>query len=398
MDSIIKKDFPLLASTNLIYFDNAATTHKPQEVIDAISSFYSRDYASVHRSIYKLSEFATEQFEKVRTDVAEFIGAQPEEIIFTQGTTHGINFVATAWARETLKPGDEIVLTELEHHSNLIPWQQVSVHTGALLKFIPSKPDGSLALENLNEIITERTKLVTVVHVSNALGTHNDIVTIAKQARSVGAHILIDAAQSIPHQKIDLKTLDVDFLVFSGHKLLGPTGIGVLYVKKEIQPKVPPYQFGGGMVFHADYDAATWLKSPYRYEAGTPPIAQVIGLGAAIRYIKKNINFDHLKIHEALLCSTAIVGLKKIPGVTLLGPIEQLQQSGHLISFTLKGHHPHDVGAYLDTHGIAVRAGHYCAQPLAQKLGIDGSIRLSFYAYNSREEVEYCLEILKKIS
>jgi cysteine desulfurase / selenocysteine lyase len=397
MNAKIKKDFPFLASKNLIYFDNAATTHKPQQVIDAITKFYSSDYATIHRSIYKLSEQATQHFEHVRQDVAEFIGAKPEEIIFTQGTTYGINFIATAWARTTLKPGDEIVLTELEHHSNLIPWQQVSTQTGAVLKFIPINPDGSLDLENLSKIITERTKLVSSIHVSNAIGTHVDIATINKAARSVDAYFLIDAAQSVPHQKIDVKKLDADFLVFSGHKLLGPTGIGILYIKKEVQERIPPYQFGGGMVFHADYHTATWLKPPHCYEAGTPPIAQVIGLGAALSYIKKNIDYEKLKIHEASLCSHAITELQKIPGITLLGPLEQLKQKGHLLSFTVQGFHPHDVGAFLDHHAITVRSGHYCAQPLAQKLGIDGSIRISFYAYNSREEVDHFIDVMKKL-
>ena len=396
MNSQLKKDFPLLKATNLIYFDNASTTHKPQHVIDAISSFYSTSYATVHRGIYKLSEQATTHFEQVRNDIANFLGAHSDEIIFTQGTTHGINFIATSWALKTFKANDEIVLTELEHHSNLIPWQQIAEQTGALLKFIPINAQGTLELENLSEIITKRTKLVSIVHVSNALGTHNDITTISKHARAVGARILLDAAQSVPHQKINLNSLDVDFLVFSGHKLLGPTGIGILYIKRAMQPEIPPYQFGGGMVFHANYYNATWLKSPQRYEAGTQPIAQVIGLGAALDYIKNNIDFDALTLHEAALCTRTIEGLQTIPGIRLLGPIQQLKQLGHIISFTLEGYHPHDIGAFLDAHNIAVRTGSYCAQPLAQKLGIDNSIRISFYAYNTLQEVDYFLEIMHK--
>jgi cysteine desulfurase / selenocysteine lyase len=245
--------------------------------------------------------------------------------------------------------------------------------------------------------MVESALMVSSIHVSNAIGTHVDIATINKAARSVGAYFLIDAAQSVPHQKIDVKKLDADFLVFSGHKLLGPTGIGILYIKKEVQERIPPYQFGGGMVFHADYHTATWLKPPHCYEAGTPPIAQVIGLGAALSYIKKNIDYEKLKIHEASLCSHAITELQKIPGITLLGPLEQLKQKGHLLSFTVQGFHPHDVGAFLDHHAITVRSGHYCAQPLAQKLGIDGSIRISFYAYNSREEVDHFIDVMKKL-
>lgn len=397
MDTKLKKDFPLLASSDLIYFDNAATTHKPSQVIDAVSNFYSKDYAAVHRGIYTLSEHATILFEKVRTTIAQFLGAHSDEIIFTQGTTHGINFIATAWALKTLKTGDEIVLTELEHHANLIPWQQVSLQTGALIKYIPINPDGTLNLDNLSELITERTKLVSVIHSSNALGTLNPIELIRNAAHKVGARILIDAAQSVPHQKINLKSLNVDFLVFSGHKLLGPTGIGVLYIKRSVQHEVPPYQFGGGMVFHADYYQATWLKAPCRYEAGTPPTAQVIGLGAAIDYLNATINFEDLKRHEAQLCARVIKGLQEIPDIRILGPLNQLQQEGHLVSFVHNRHHHHDVGAFLDNHAIAVRTGHYCSQPLAQKLGIDGSIRISFYCYNTLEEVDYFLDCLKKL-
>lgn len=395
--TMIKKDFPFLASTNVTYFDNAATTHKPQQVIDAITTFYSTQYAPVHRSIYKLSEQATTQFEGVRAQIAAFIGADADEIIFTQGTTHGINFIATAWALKALKPGDQIVLTELEHHANLLPWQQVAAHTGAILKFIPINPDGTLNLENLNSIIGERTKLVSVIHISHVLGTHIDLAPLIARARHVGARILVDAAQSAPHQKIDAHNLDVDFLVFSGHKILGPTGIGVLYIKRSMQPDVPPYQFGGGMVFHADYYHATWRNSPHNYEAGTPPIAQVIGLGAALEYITTHIPFEALRIHEAALCKRALEGLQQLPDITLLGPIESLKKTGTMISFASKKHHSHDLGAYLDSHDIVVRTGHFCAQPLAQKLGIDGALRVSFYAYNSLDEVDYFLQVLKAL-
>jgi len=396
--NLIKKDFPLLSSSPLIYLDNAATTHKPESVIEAMNNFYRTGYATVHRGIYRLSEQATHQFEHVRSQVAHFINADPHEIIFTQGATQGINFIATAWALKRLNSGDEIVLTELEHHANLLPWQQVAQQTGATLRFIPILNDGTLDLTNLSTIITERTKLVSMVHVSNALGTHNDTAPIIKQARAVGAHVLLDAAQSVAHQKLDVRKLDVDFLVFSGHKLLGPTGIGVLYIRTALQQEVPPYHYGGGMVFHANYTHATWLKAPACYEAGTPPSAEVIGLGAALDYIEKNIDFDEQQRHEALLCSTIIKELETIPAIRILGPREMLRTRGHMVSFTLKGWHPHDVGAYLDQHGIAVRTGHYCAQPLATKLGIpQGSIRLSFYAYNSVQDVDSCIEVLKKL-
>lgn len=394
-----KKDFPLLHSSSLIYLDNASTTHKPEVVIEAMNSFYRTGYATVHRGAYRLSEQATERFERVRSLVARFINALPHEIIFTQGTTHGINFIATAWALATLKPGDEIVLTELEHHANLLPWQQVAFKTGALLRFIPVLPNGTLDLTDLSLIITERTKILSMVHVSNAVGTLNDIDTLIRCARKVGAKILLDAAQSVAHQRLDMQKLDVDFLVFSGHKILGPTGIGILYIRSSVQSDVPPYQFGGGMVFHATYQNARWLSAPDRYEAGTPPIAEVIGLGAALDYLMAHNNFEAQRIHEAQLCSAVIKQLENIPNIRILGPLEQLCKSGHIVSFTLEDHHPHDVGAYLDQHGIAVRSGHFCAQPLAQKLGVlQGAIRLSFYAYNSLEDVEYCMKIIKKFS
>ena len=393
----LKKDFPLLNSSNLIYFDNAATVHKPRQVIDTITNFYQSEYAMVHRSIYRLAEHATERFELTRKKVATFIGAHPEEIIFTQGTTNGVNFVATAWARNNLKAGDTIVLTELEHHSNLIPWQQISQQTGAQLVFIPCNNDGTLQMELLSSLITERTKLVSVVHTSHVLGVHNDIKTIITAARSVNALVLIDAAQSIGHQAINVTTLDTDFLVFSGHKIGGPTGIGVLYIKKSTQSLVPPYQFGGGMVFSADYDQAIFNKAPYKYEAGTPPIAQVIGLSEAIDYINEHINFQTIQVHEAALCARAIKGLQQIPSITILGPIKQLQKNGHLISFVVNGRHHHDVGAFLDSHDIAVRTGHFCAQPIARKLGFDGAIRISFFAYNTLEEVDHFVDVIHKL-
>ena len=397
--NFLRKDFPILTSTPqpFIYFDNAATTQKPLQVIDAISTFYKTTYATVHRSIYFRAEKATEAFENVRKAVAQFINASPKEIIFTKGATESINLVASSWGLNNLKKGDEIVLTELEHHSNLIPWQQVAKKNGCILKFIPIHADGTLALENLDAIITKKTKFVSVIHVSNALGTHNDIQKIINAAHAVGARILIDAAQSVPHQSIDVRRLNPDFLVFSGHKMLGPTGVGILYAKKEVQQEMPPYQFGGGMVVQASYSDTQWLEAPYCYEAGTPPIAEVIGLGAALEYLKEYVNFDDLRAHEAALCTQAIEGLQKIPGVTLLGPLEQLKKQGHLVSFTVEGHHPHDVGAYLDAHGIAVRTGHYCAQPLARRLDIDSSIRISFYCYNTSEEVECFLSVIKKL-
>lgn len=390
----LKKDFPLLKNNKLIYFDNAATTQKPQQVIDTLSDFYAQHNAPIKRGIYRLAEEATQLYEDARATVAQFIGAQPDEIVFTSGATESINFIATAWGTKHIKAGDEIVITELEHHSNLLPWQQLALQKGATLKYIPVTDEGQLDLGNLDSIITKKTKIVSFLNVSNAIGTHVDVSALVKAARAVGAKVLIDACQSVPHQKTDVKAYDCDFLAFAGHKVLAPTGIGVLYIKKDMQPEVPPYQFGGGMVFEVGQYESRWLEPPHCYEAGTPPVAQAIGLASAINYLTEHIDYAALRQHEAALCTRLIEGLQALPAIRILGPIEQLKKMGHLVSFTHKKHHFHDVAAFLDSRGICVRTGHYCAQPLARKLGIDGSIRASFYLYNSISEVDQLLEAL----
>ena len=397
----LKKDFPALARIEhgrpLVYLNNASTTHKPQSVIDRISHFYAHEYDTVYRGIYAGAERVTEHYEAVRARVAQYIGARPDEIIFTKGTTEGINFIATAWARAHLHPGDEIVLTHMEHHANLIPWQQVARHTGAVLKFIPLTPHGTLDLSTLDDLITSKTKLVSVVHVSHVLGVHNDVSTLSKAARSVGAKFLVDAAQSVGHQPLNVATLGCDFLAFSGHKMLGPTGIGVLYINHAIQNEIDPYQFGGGMVSEVTFSHATWAQPPQRFEAGTPAIAQVIGLGAAIDYLQQNIDFVELQRHEAALCAQVIDGLTTLERVRILGPIDELKRCGHLVSFIVEGMHAHDVAAYLDAHAIAARAGHHCAQPLMKLLGIPACVRVSFYAYNSAEEIDYFLNVMRDL-
>ncbi|MCX5925143.1 MAG: SufS family cysteine desulfurase [Candidatus Dependentiae bacterium] len=398
----IRSDFPIFThavhkNRLLCYLDNAATTHKPQSVIDGMVHFYSQDNATVGRAIYTSGERATSLYEAARETVQHFIGAQnASEIVFTRGATEGINAIAHAWAAHCLHAGDEIVLTELEHHANLLPWQRVSQQTGAVIKFIPIHADGSLDYTDLDTIITHKTKLVATTHVSNALGTTVDIDRIITRARHVGARILIDASQSAPHQRINVTTLDPDFLVFSGHKMLGPTGIGVLYVKKSVHHELVPYQCGGGMVFNATWQTASWLKMPHLLEAGTPAIAQAIGLASAISYLEQ-IDFKELAIHEAALCSRLIDGLLKLLPIRILGPIAQLRTQGHLVSFVVNGLHAHDVAAYLDHKGICVRAGHHCAQPLAQTLGIEASVRVSFYLYNTQQEVDFLLETLTQI-
>ncbi|MGE0206940.1 MAG: aminotransferase class V-fold PLP-dependent enzyme [Candidatus Babeliales bacterium] len=313
-------DFPLLkVHKDLIFFDNAATSQKPQVVIDAVTDFYTQYNAPIKRGLYRLAEQATEHFERARACVAQYINAAPEEIIFTSGATESINFIAATWALQQLKKGDEIVLTELEHHSNLIPWQECAQKTGAVIKFIPVTKDGMLDITSLDTLITKKTKLVSFLDVSNAIGTHLPVHALVARAREVGAKIFIDACQSVPHQRIDVHHYDCDFLAFSGHKMLGPTGIGILYIKKEIQHEVPPYQFGGGMIFQAGYQEATYLKPPYCYQAGTPPVAQAIGLQAAIDYLQ-TLDFQALKKHEAGLCVRLIDGLQGIPGIRVYGP------------------------------------------------------------------------------
>ena len=396
-----REDFPILKEKvdnyQLVYFDNAATSQRPKQVLDALMTFYTKYNSNINRGIHSFGEHATTMFEAAREKVAEFINASPEEIIFTGGTTEGINLVAATWAMTHISKGDEIVTSEIEHHSNLIPWQQVVMQKGATLKFIPVDSEGNLEFEKLPEIITHKTKLVAISHASNVLGTHVDVKKVIAAARAVGAKVLIDAAQSVPHKKIDVKDLDCDFIAFSGHKMLAPTGIGVLFIKRELQAEIPPYQFGGGMVFEVSCEKATWCHTQRRYEAGTQPIAQVIGLGAAIDYLTYKIDFDEMEKHEAALCKKTIEGLEAIGGVRILGSVEQLKQKGHLVSFLLDDIHAHDVAAYLASFGICARAGHNCVQPLAKKLGYEAAARVSFYFYNTLQEVDYFLNKMEDI-
>lgn len=398
----IRPDFPILTTTvdghPLVYLDNAATTHKPQGVIDAITNFYRFHNANIHRTVYRLAETATEQFEAVREKVARFIHAQDScEIIFTKGTTEGINLVAQSWARHHVKAGDEILVSGLEHHSNLIPWQQVCKETGAVLRIIPVLADGTLDMAKAHELMTGKTKLLAIIHVSNMLGTQVDVASLSRRAHEVGARVLVDAAQSIAHQPINVTALGCDFLAFSGHKMLGPTGVGVLYINRSVHDQMTPYQYGGGMIMEATYDGARFLTAPRQFEAGTPHIAGVIGLGAALDYIQKNIPFDELRKHEAALVKRTIAGLSCMPRIRLLGPLDHLATQGHLISFVVEGMHAHDVAAYCDRFGICIRAGHHCAQPLARQLGVDAAARISFYAYNTMQEVEIVLEVLERM-
>lgn len=390
----LRKDFPLLEK-NLVYFDNASTTQKPQAVIDSITNFYTTSNANVHRGLYALAEEATQLYEDARRTVAQFIGAQFEEVVFTRGTTESINFVAMAWGNEHISTGDEILITEMEHHSNMIPWQELAKRKGAVLKIVPLHSDGTLMIEKVPDLLSKKTKIIAVSHVSNVLGVHNDMTVLKDFARQVGALFLIDAAQSVAHQNIDVIKLDCDFLAFSGHKMLGPTGIGVLYIKKALHDIIPPYQFGGGMVFQANTQEATWLAAPHKFEAGTPPIAQAVGLAKAIEYINKNINFIDLERYEAQLCTQLIDGLIGIKKIKIFGPLEQLKEKGHMISFAVTGYHAHDVATYLWQQGICVRAGNHCAQPLTQFLAVDAITRASFYFYNTVEEVDHLIKVMQ---
>lgn len=397
-----RADFPLLQKKHngksLVYFDNAATTQKPIAVIDAITHFYMHSYATVGRGMYPLAEEATKKCNQVREQVATFINAACEsEIVFTSGATDAINMVAHSWALHAFSPGDEIVLSELEHHANILPWQYVAQKTGAVLRFIPVKKTGDLAYETLEQVVTKRTKLVAVMHTSNALGNPIDLSKIVVYAKRVGAKVLVDASQAMIHAHIDVQAVACDFLVFSGHKMFGPTGIGVLYVKQDIHDLLVPFRTGGGMLFSASYQKATWAKMPHILEAGTPPIAQIIGLGAAINYCNKNIAWKELCAYESRITSYAIDCLQAIDEVNLLGPIALLRQKGHQISFVVKNIHSHDIASFLGSYGVCVRAGHHCAQPLAQKLGYESSIRASFAGYNTLQEVDILVKSLQKV-
>lgn len=383
-----KKDFPFFSNNKTIYCDSGATSHKPAVVIDAMSHFMAYENAPVHRGIYALAEDATKRFEAVREQLCRFIGAaEPSEIVFTRGSTESLNLIVQAWGAGNLKPGDEIVVSELEHHAMMVPWQQFAKAHGAVLTFIPILPTGEIDYTSLAKIITTKTKVVGVTAGSNVIGVATKLEPIIAQAKKVGAKIIIDAAQMLPRERFDVQKLGCDFLVFSGHKMLGPTGIGAVYIKKELHPELQPYMVGGSMVFSVDWQESRWREMPQLLEAGTPPIVEVIGLGAAISYLEK-VDFKELAAHEAALCRRLLEGIMPISGVRILGPIEKLMQEGHLVSFVVDGIHPYDVASFLDKYKIAVRAGHHCAQPLHNKLGVAGSVRASFYLYNTMDDVD----------
>ena len=384
--SKIRSDFPIFNDRPLVYLDSAATTQKPKQVIDAVSDFYSNSNANVHRGIYELSMKATEAYHSARQKVANFINASDwRSIVFTSGTTESINLVAYSLARKNLNRGDEILITEMEHHSNIVPWQLVVEETGVILKYIPINADGTLELSNIDELINDRTKLVSVIYQSNVFGTINPIKKIIDRAKHVGAITVIDAAQSVPHSHVNVQDLDCDFLAFSGHKMLGPTGIGVLYGKTELLDSMVPFMGGGDMINSVTMSESTWNDIPYKFEAGTPKIAQAIGLGAAIDYINE-IGLTNIHDYVDQLLNIALKKLRTIDGLTIYG--HQVGENSSVISFNLEGVHPHDLAQFLDQDGIAVRAGHHCAQPIMDKLGVSSTIRASFYLYNTEEEID----------
>lgn len=392
----LRLDFPILHEKvnghPFIYFDNAATAQVPRIAIEAMSLYYSTYKSNVDRGLYHFAEKTTQQYEDARGKIAACIGAQTSELVFTSGATDGINMVARIWAVHNLQPGDEIIISQVEHHSNFLPWQQLAEEKNLILTILPIDADGLLDMMTFYSALSDRTKLVAIVHTSNILGTTNDIGSIVAAAHQVGAKVLVDAAQSVAHQKIDVMELGCDFLVFSGHKLYGPTGIGCLFIKKDVQPSCYPHQFGGSMVYSAGYDESYWKNAPYCFEAGTPPIAQAIGLGAVIDYLHKNIDFAAVAEHEHALVARATAGLQDL-GFHLV----HSASSGHLVTFYDTDVHGHDIAMYLDSHGIAVRAGNHCVQPYHEKLGLDSTVRVSFAFYNTMAEVEKFLEVMASL-
>lgn len=393
----IKSDFPIFKNLpKLVYLDNSATTQKPNVVIDAVEKFYSHQNSNVHRGLYSQGEVATGLYELARHKVANFINAKSDsEIVFTSGTTESINFVAHAWGLKHLAPGDEILLTQAEHHANLIPWQYVSSKTGASIKFIEINPQTYL-LDEPERFLTSRTKLLAVTYHSNVLGPvwgagDAQLKSLIAAACKQGVKILIDAAQVSAHQKIDVQKLDADFIVFSGHKMFGPTGVGVLYIKKDLHEEVEPFMFGGGMVNSVDWHSAKWASPPHKFEAGTPPISSVIGLGAAIDYIQKEFDFTALDSHYNQLSRSLVERLTQINGLKIVG-----DGKGHILSFAIDGVHAHDIAGFVGQEGVAVRAGHHCAQPLVKHLGFDSLIRVSLACYNDLQDLNVFVDVLGK--
>lgn len=396
----IRADFPILQreahpGKKLVFLDSAASSQKPRQVLDALEKYYTHSHANVHRGVHVLSEEATAAYEAARDKIQAFINARSrKEIIYTRNTTEALNLVAASWGRANLTEKDTVVLSEMEHHSNIVPWQILQAEKGFKIRYIPVKPDLTFDMEAFHQFLRqENVKLVSVTQVSNVLGYVTPLREIVEAAHAVGAVVCVDGAQSIPHMKVDVQALDVDFLAFSGHKMCGPTGIGILYGRRELLEKMPPYMGGGDMIRRVTLEGSAWNDLPYKFEAGTPAIAEAVGLGAAVEYLM-SIGLENISAHEHEIVEYAHERLAEIPGLTLLAP--PVGQRNGVATFTMESAHPHDVAQILDYEGIAIRAGHHCAMPLHQKLNIPATSRASFYLYNTREEVDLLSDALYK--
>ncbi len=397
----IRRDFPILkrdiGDARLVYLDNAATSQRPVQVLAEMTRFYRDHNANIHRGVHTLSVEATDLYEQARGKVARFINARrPEELVFTRNTTESINLVAHGWGRKFLQAGDEVVISEIEHHSNIVPWQMLRDERGIVLKYIPMQPDGTLDLDVARQIIGPKTKLLAITAMSNALGTIVPLDVLIPMAREHGAKVLIDGAQSVPHMPVDVQALDADFLAFSAHKMLGPTGMGALWARYELLDQMDPFMGGGDMILTVTMDRSTWADVPAKFEAGTPNIGGAVGFGAAADYLSA-LGMDAVRAHELELTDYALRRLGDVPGVSIFGP-PNAEDRGGVISFELEGVHPHDVGQVLDTHGVAVRTGHHCAQPVMAALTVPATARASFYIYNTTEEVDRLAVALEEVS
>ncbi len=393
----IRNDFPILSQKvrgkDLVYFDNGATSQKPQQVIDAMSDYYQRYNSNVHRGVHYLSQIATDAMETARDNIRKFINAESiEEIIFTKGTTEAINLVANSFSKVFISKGEEVIVSEMEHHANIVPWQMMCKERGAILKVAKINDNGSLDMDYLKSLITDKTKLIAITYISNVMGVINSVAEIIEYAHSKGVKVLIDGAQAVPHTIVDVQALDADFFCFSAHKMYGPTGIGILYGKKELLKQMPPYQFGGEMIDQVSFEETTFNELPFKFEAGTPMIAEIIGLSVAIDYLQE-IGINEIADYEHELLEYANSKIKDIEGLKIIGTSEN---KASVISFVVKGIHHYDIGSLLDQFGVAVRTGNHCAQPLMTSMGINGTIRASFAFYNTKEEIDIFVEALNK--
>lgn len=395
----IRLDFPILSETvngrPVVFLDSAASSQKPAQVLDAMARVYRSTYANVHRGVYTFSERGTELYDQARAKIAQFIGApRPETVVFTRNATEALNLVAWSYGRTFLQAGDEIVITELEHHANFVPWLVLAKERGLTLKFIPLTAEGTLDLSRLDEVITPRARLVSVAQVSNVLGTIIELRTIIERARAVGAVVVVDGSQAVPHMPVNVQEMDCDFYAFSGHKMLGPTGIGVLYGKLDLLEAMPPFLTGGDMITSVTFECATWNDPPLKFEAGTPAFVEAIGLGAAVDYLSA-LGMEAVRAHERATVAYALERMSEVPGARIFGPTDPAIRGG-VLTFALNGIHPHDLATLLDREGIAIRAGHHCAQPLHIRLGVNATARASFYIYTEMREIDALIEGIYK--